>query len=283
MAQKKGGGSTRNGRDSQPKMLGVKVFGGETDQGRLDHRAPARHQVPRRHQRRHGQGPHAVRPGRRPRVASRSQGRAEQRHDGRCVTRGLSQRHFAHVCCEAPALPGLVVWCRDRLALVQREVHRTIAMKFVDEATIDVAAGDGGNGCVSFRREKYMQFGGPNGGDGGRGGSVFAVADRNLNTLVDFRYARRHEAKRGENGTGSDQFGAAADDIVLRMPVGTIITRRRDRRGARRAARRRARRSASPRAATAASATCTSRAAPTARRARRRRAGRASRRSSSSN
>jgi len=97
-------------------------------------------------------------------------------------------------------------------------------MKFVDEAFIDIAAGDGGNGCVSFRHEKYKEFGGPNGGDGGRGGHVFAVADSNLNTLVDFRYSRRHEAKRGEHGMGSDMFGAAGDDIVLRMPVGTIIT-----------------------------------------------------------
>jgi GTPase len=97
-------------------------------------------------------------------------------------------------------------------------------MKFVDEAYIDVAAGNGGNGCVSFRREKFIPFGGPNGGDGGRGGSVYAVGERNLNTLVDFRYARRHEARGGEHGRGSDQFGAAADDIVLRMPVGTIIT-----------------------------------------------------------
>ncbi|MFN3295152.1 Obg family GTPase CgtA [Caldimonas sp.] len=97
-------------------------------------------------------------------------------------------------------------------------------MKFVDEAYIDVAAGNGGNGCVSFRREKFIPFGGPNGGDGGRGGSVYAVGDRNLNTLVDFRYARRHEARNGEHGRGSDQFGAAAEDIVLRMPVGTIIT-----------------------------------------------------------
>jgi len=96
-------------------------------------------------------------------------------------------------------------------------------MKFVDEATIDVAAGDGGNGCMSFRREKFIPFGGPNGGDGGRGGSVYAVADRNLNTLIDYRYARRHEARRGENGRGSDQFGAAGDDVVLRMPVGTIV------------------------------------------------------------
>ena len=97
-------------------------------------------------------------------------------------------------------------------------------MKFVDEATIEVVAGDGGNGCMSFRREKFIPFGGPNGGDGGRGGSVFAVADRNLNTLIDFRYARRHEARRGENGRGSDQYGAAAEDIVMKMPVGTIIS-----------------------------------------------------------
>ena len=96
-------------------------------------------------------------------------------------------------------------------------------MKFVDEATIDVVAGDGGNGCMSFRREKFIPFGGPNGGDGGRGGSVYAVGDRNLNTLIDYRYARRHEARNGESGRGSDQYGAAADDIVLRMPMGTII------------------------------------------------------------
>jgi len=97
-------------------------------------------------------------------------------------------------------------------------------MKFVDEATIDIAAGNGGAGCVSFRREKFIPFGGPNGGDGGRGGSVWAMADRNINTLIDYRYARRHEAKNGEPGRGSDQYGAAADDIVLRMPVGTIIS-----------------------------------------------------------
>lgn len=97
-------------------------------------------------------------------------------------------------------------------------------MKFVDEATIDIAAGDGGAGCVSFRREKFIPFGGPNGGDGGRGGSVWAVADRNINTLIDYRYARRHEAKNGEPGRGSDQFGAAGDDVVLRFPVGTIVS-----------------------------------------------------------
>jgi len=97
-------------------------------------------------------------------------------------------------------------------------------MKFVDEAFIDVSAGDGGAGCVSFRHEKYKEFGGPNGGDGGRGGHVFAIADSNLNTLVDFRFSRRHEAKRGEHGMGSDMFGAAGEDITLKMPVGTIIS-----------------------------------------------------------
>ena len=97
-------------------------------------------------------------------------------------------------------------------------------MKFVDETTIDVLAGNGGAGCASFRREKCIPFGGPNGGDGGRGGHVYALADSNLNTLVDFRFTRRHEARNGEHGRGADQFGAAGADVVLRMPVGTIIT-----------------------------------------------------------
>jgi GTP-binding protein len=96
-------------------------------------------------------------------------------------------------------------------------------MKFVDEATIDVYAGDGGNGAVSFRREKYVPRGGPDGGDGGRGGSVWAVADRNINTLIDYRYTRAVRAKRGENGRGADQYGRGADDIVLRVPVGTVV------------------------------------------------------------
>lgn len=97
-------------------------------------------------------------------------------------------------------------------------------MKFVDEAYIDVFAGDGGNGCASFRHEKYKEFGGPDGGDGGRGGHVYAVADVNLNTLVDYRYSRRYEARKGEHGKGSDMFGVKGDDIVLKMPVGTIVT-----------------------------------------------------------
>ncbi|HEY1325364.1 MAG TPA: GTPase ObgE [Casimicrobiaceae bacterium] len=96
-------------------------------------------------------------------------------------------------------------------------------MKFVDEARIEVIAGDGGNGAVSFRREKYVPRGGPDGGDGGRGGSIYAVVDRNINTLIDYRYARIHRAKNGEGGRGADQYGRGADDVVLRMPVGTVI------------------------------------------------------------
>ena len=97
-------------------------------------------------------------------------------------------------------------------------------MKFVDEAFIEVVAGDGGNGAASFRREKYVPRGGPDGGDGGRGGSVWALADRNINTLVDYRYARIHRAKPGENGRGADQYGRGAEDVVLRVPVGTVIS-----------------------------------------------------------
>ena len=97
-------------------------------------------------------------------------------------------------------------------------------MNFVDEAAIELIAGAGGNGAVSFRREKYVPRGGPDGGDGGRGGSIYAVADRNINTLVDYRYARLHRAKSGEKGRGADQYGRGGVDIVLRMPVGTLIT-----------------------------------------------------------
>ncbi len=97
-------------------------------------------------------------------------------------------------------------------------------MKFFDEATIEVVAGDGGNGAASFRREKYVPRGGPDGGDGGDGGSIWALADRNVNTLIDYRYARLHRARRGDNGRGADQYGKGAPDIVLRMPVGTVIT-----------------------------------------------------------
>ena len=97
-------------------------------------------------------------------------------------------------------------------------------MKFFDEARIEVHAGDGGNGSAAFRREKYVPRGGPSGGDGGRGGSIHIVADRNLNTLIDYRYARIFRAPRGENGRGADQYGKGGEDIVLRVPVGTVVT-----------------------------------------------------------
>ncbi|WMS87562.1 Obg family GTPase CgtA [Pleionea litopenaei] len=96
-------------------------------------------------------------------------------------------------------------------------------MKFVDEVTIKVAAGDGGNGCCSFRREKYIPKGGPDGGDGGDGGSVYLVADNELNTLVDYRYERFYQAERGENGRGGNCTGAKGADKVLKVPVGTIV------------------------------------------------------------
>jgi len=96
-------------------------------------------------------------------------------------------------------------------------------MKFIDEATIEVRAGDGGNGCVSFRREKYIPFGGPDGGDGGDGGSVLLEADSSVNTLVDFRHARKFIAERGENGRGRNCTGKSGADLVVKVPVGTLV------------------------------------------------------------
>ena len=97
-------------------------------------------------------------------------------------------------------------------------------MKFIDEATIKIYAGDGGNGVATFRREKYEPMGGPSGGDGGRGGSVFFEADQNLNTLVDYRYTRTLKAQRGENGRSAECYGAKGDDLILKVPVGTVIS-----------------------------------------------------------
>jgi GTP-binding protein len=97
-------------------------------------------------------------------------------------------------------------------------------MKFFDEARIEVVAGDGGNGSASFRREKYIPRGGPDGGDGGRGGDIWVVADGNLNTLIDFRYTRIFRAQHGENGRGADCYGKGGEDMVLRVPVGTVFS-----------------------------------------------------------
>jgi len=96
-------------------------------------------------------------------------------------------------------------------------------MKFVDEAIITVTAGNGGNGCISFRREKFIPLGGPDGGDGGNGGSVWLEADENLNTLVDFRHERFFKAQRGQNGMGRQMFGKAGDDITIKVPIGTEV------------------------------------------------------------
>ncbi|AWM81440.1 GTPase ObgE [Gammaproteobacteria bacterium ESL0073] len=96
-------------------------------------------------------------------------------------------------------------------------------MKFVDEVSIHVQAGDGGNGCMSFRREKFIEKGGPNGGDGGDGGSIYLEAAANLNTLVDYRYTRRFQAQRGENGGSTDCTGAKGEDLILPVPIGTTI------------------------------------------------------------
>lgn len=97
-------------------------------------------------------------------------------------------------------------------------------MKFVDEATIHVEAGSGGNGCLSFRREKFIPFGGPDGGDGGDGGSVYLIADESINTLVDFRVKRRFRAESGRGGSGGNCTGKAGEDCYIRVPVGTEIT-----------------------------------------------------------
>jgi GTP-binding protein len=96
-------------------------------------------------------------------------------------------------------------------------------MKFLDEAKIFIKSGDGGNGCVSFRREKYVEFGGPNGGDGGRGGDVILEAAHGLNTLIDFRYRQHFKARRGENGKGRDMTGGGGGDLIIKVPVGTEV------------------------------------------------------------
>ena len=96
-------------------------------------------------------------------------------------------------------------------------------MKFLDEAKIHLKAGDGGSGCVSFRREKYIEFGGPDGGDGGCGGNIVFKAVSNLNTLIDFRYKQHFKAQRGKDGSGKNRTGASGEDLIIEVPVGTVI------------------------------------------------------------
>ena len=99
-------------------------------------------------------------------------------------------------------------------------------MKFLDEAKIFLKAGTGGSGCVSFRREKYIEFGGPNGGDGGNGGNIIISAVRNLNTLIDFRYKQHFFAENGKNGSGNNKSGLKGNNLELKVPVGTQVLKR---------------------------------------------------------
>lgn len=96
-------------------------------------------------------------------------------------------------------------------------------MKFLDQAKVYIKAGDGGDGCVSFRREKFIEYGGPNGGDGGKGGNVIIVAVSNLNTLIDYRYQQHFRAQKGHHGMGRDRSGASGEDLIMKVPVGTQV------------------------------------------------------------
>ena len=96
-------------------------------------------------------------------------------------------------------------------------------MKFIDEAIINVEAGHGGHGCLSFRREKFIPFGGPDGGDGGNGGSVYFEGNKNINTLIDFRYQRNYKAANGQSGKGGNCTGKQGDDLIIQVPVGTLV------------------------------------------------------------
>ena len=109
------------------------------------------------------------------------------------------------------------------LQLVNLFHNKNNTMKFLDEAKIFIKAGDGGDGCLSFRREKFVEFGGPDGGFGGRGGSVYALAVSDANTLIDYRYQQHFKVKKGGNGSGQNRTGKASDDIILRVPTGTQI------------------------------------------------------------
>jgi len=96
-------------------------------------------------------------------------------------------------------------------------------MKFLDQAKIYLRSGDGGDGVTAFRREKYIEFGGPDGGNGGKGGDIIFVAEANLNTLIDFRYTQHFRARKGGNGAGSDRTGAGADELIIKVPLGTQV------------------------------------------------------------
>src|SRR4030081_2000260 len=115
------------------------------------------------------------------------------------------------------------MWYRLRVAVRRPLPYLVAIMKFLDEAKVYIRSGDGGNGCVAFRREKFIEFGGPSGGDGGKGGDVIVLAVDGLNTLIDYRYQQHFNAKNGGGGMGKDRHGANGPDVVLKVPAGTQV------------------------------------------------------------
>src|SRR5919205_706275 len=115
------------------------------------------------------------------------------------------------------------MWQRLRVAVRRPLAYLVAIMKFLDEAKVYIRSGDGGNGCVAFRREKFIEFGGPSGGNGGRGGDVIVEVVDGLNTLIDYRYQQHFKAPKGGNGMGKDRHGANGKPVVLKVPVGTQV------------------------------------------------------------
>ena len=217
MAHKKAGGSSRNGRDTEGRRLGVKKSGGQSviagnilirQRGTKWHPGTQCRPGPRPHDlragRRHGGvPPQAGRQGARLRRAAAGAGRRVDRAASR-VLRSMGAA--------APIFAFAHAW---QLSAEGQ------AMKFLDQGKIYLRSGDGGDGVVGFRREKFIEFGGPDGGDGGRGGDIVFEARHNLNTLIDFRYTQHFRAKKGGNGAGADRTGAAAPMSCIKVPIGT--------------------------------------------------------------
>ena len=233
MAHKKGQGSSRNGRDSQPKMLGVKRFAGQFVTGGSILVRQRGTQFLSRRERRHRPRPHALRQDRRHRAVPRQR-----------PARTLHQRHPpsppSNAAVDAFARPLIerrssraAFWLSLSAVAPDAAGHRSQARRlrrstsrqtmFIDQATIRVKAGDGGKGCIAFRREKFVPKGGPSGGDGGTGGSVWIVASRRLNTLYHLQFQREWKAGRGQHGMGSNCSGYDGDDVTIELPIGSVI------------------------------------------------------------
>ena len=218
MAHKKAGGSSRNGRDSQSKRLGVKVYGGErVNAGQILVRQRGTRGPPR-HQRRHRAATTRCSRASTARCSTRCAARTQQEHGERDRRKRTPASRTPQ---RKPYREPVGLFCFQ-------------PMKFIDEAKIEVHAGKGGDGAATFRREKYVRYGGPNGGDGGRGGSVWARADRNINTLVDYRFARIHRAENGVRGMGADCDGRAGERHRAARAGGHADPRRGRRRAGRR-------------------------------------------------